>query len=230
MKQIDILWKTVKGINKKLDLIEDRVAHVTAPPLAESRETPFIFTEKFIFNPRQPTFEVSEQSLVSSAGVTTKITRLNYAVYLRALLDDGQGVFVPIETCMRPTARGVVASRGLGANTGGNTQNDDQADICMFDFEWNLSIGSTEREYAKIYGDLFRGFSARDTLGNYDQLDSLVLNDDHPLILGSNQFLIFKVRPTLFNFFYGEALPDSPHRAEIVLVINAAGCRSLSDV
>ena len=226
MKQIDILWKAAKGINKKLDVLEDRVAHIIAPQPAESRETPFIFTEKFVFNPREPNFEISEQTLVASAGVTTKITRLNYSCYLRAQVPNVPGSPpLPIDVGMRPTARGLVAANGVGANNPGVTQNDEQIDIAMFDFEWNLALGSTEREYAKTYGDLFRGFCSRDSLANYDQLDSLVISDEHPLIIGSNQFLIFKVRPTLFNFFFESRLIP-----EYVLTINAIGYRSLSDV
>jgi hypothetical protein len=226
MKQLDVLWGALKRVNKNLDSIEERVARITEPHPAESRETPFILTEKFIFNPREPSFEIAEQTLVSSAGVTTKITRLNYACYLRLVLGG-----IVTEFAFRPTARGLVfvsETQGNGPGPAGPFQNDEETDIAMFDFEWNLNIGSTEREYAKVYGDVFRGFCCRDSLGNYDQQDSLIISDDHPLILGSNQFLNFKVRPTLFGFFSEFYQP--PFNGEVVLAINAIGYRSLSDV
>ena len=68
-----------------------------------------------------------------------------------------------------------------------------------------------------------------DSLANYEQLDSLIINEDHPLILGSNEFLIFKVRPTLFNFFF-TPFQDPALQGEVVLTVNAIGYRSLSDV
>ena len=105
--------------------------------------------------------------------------------------------------------------------------------ICLFDFEWNLSLGSTEREYAKTYGDLFRGFCSRTSLANTDQSDSLIIDDQHPLIVGSNQFLTFRVRPTLFNFLFVPAIRLSGFSVanpQIVLTVDAVGYRSLSDV
>lgn len=235
MKQIEILWKAVKNINKKLDTIEDEVAHVVAPLPAESRETPFIFTEKFVFDPSAPNFEISEQSLVSSAGVATKITRLTYSVALRYEALENVPPLTsrgPFERLLRPSARGMILGNWTRSNLVG-VGNSTEDQICLFDFEWNLSIGSTEREYAKTFGDLFRGFCSREALSNTDQSDSLVIGEDHPLIIGSNQFLTFKVRPTLFNFFFAPN-PEVPNftatNPEIVLTISGVGYRSLSDV
>ena len=236
MKHLDVLWKAVKNINKKLDSIEDKVAHAIEPFTPESRETPFFFTEKFVFDLRNLSFEPREQTIVSSAGVVTRVTRLNYTVYFRTAIDTSS--FVPVPPMLplqNPFVREEAArqcAQGLRAgddNAAGSTQES----IGLFDFEWNFSIGSTERTYAKIYGDTMRGFCSRETLGNFDQNDSLVLDDDHPLILGSNEFLIFKVRPTLNNFFLPPFDPQAPFPIisyEAVVCINAVGFRSLSNV
>ena len=238
MKQIDVMWKALRRINKKLDTVQLKVAEAVAPPEPASRETPFVFSEKFIFSPGEPDpitgllthpdLEVQEGTLVSSAGVVTRITRLNYIAYFRFAQPQPNTPtpFVIIERAMRNTSRGLVFGLQGGQSA---TTNIDEFNLGLFDFEWNISIGSTEREYARIYGDVFRGFCARDSLSNFEDGDSLLVGEDHPLILGSNEFLTFKIRPTLYNFFMN-LNPQVASNPRYVVTINALGYRSASDV
>lgn len=172
------VWDALKAADAKVNLASERVAKSLAPREPEGRELPFFVEKTFTFPLYD--FEPRESPVVMSAGQVTRITRMSYLVWRGP---NGS-----------PGARSANVAAFFDDFSGG-TGND--SSVNMFDFEWSLSIGSTQRRYTNGRGN--SGYNSRQSLGNPEALGWLLFSEKNPLKLGTNEFLNFKIRPTLYN-------------------------------
>lgn len=177
MSKFKDLWQELGGLSNRVDRLESQVRAVWRRPRAKGRETPFFGEKQFVLQPGQT--EPQESPLVHSAGSVTRVTRLTYAV--RALVTQSG---VDAYASMRQTPQGMFYTQPTPAPQIG------------FDFEWTYTVGSTERKYstANPSPDGWNWLS-RFSFGNPESAGNLLFNPKHPLILTTNQFLTFRIRP-----------------------------------
>jgi len=232
------MWADVKDLNAGLDKIE-RVARKLEQRRPEGRVTPFFATKRFVFG--KSDFVMQSSPLVHDAGRVTRVVRLTYSVHVELPTLDAfaitQNTFAAYE--MRPTARGMTRAAPVGLR---NAYDDDDVQVefasSVFDFEWAFSIGSTERNYAQRIGNVGAAntgntggvFMSRNALGNPENDKSLLFSEKHPIVLPTNEFLTFKVRP-IFSYLatpgansFGEDADEAGGR--FVVNINYAGYRT----
>lgn len=196
MSMLRDMWRELGGISNRVDRLEGKVRKVWERPKAKGRETPFWGEKSFLFEAGAT--EPLESPLVQSAGVVTRVTRLTYCCRMlntqnALVIDDDQLSFVS----MRQTPRGMI---GITNEDGG----------VLFDFEWTYIVGSTERKYSTALPspDGWNWLS-RLSLSNPESGSNLLFNPQHPLILRTNEFLTFRVRPIVWasNTVSGVELP-----------------------
>jgi hypothetical protein len=175
-------WTDLGRLSNRVDALGRKVHKVWERPEREGRETPFFAEAKFLIQPN--TTEQLETPLVHSAGSVTRVTQLSYSVYTTVTVGVTPNTF-----SMRSTPRGMVLGRI-----------EDNSE--MFDFEWTYTIGSTERKYstANPSPDGWNWLS-RFSLGNPETAGKLLFNPKHPLILRTNEFLTFRIRPIFWANF-----------------------------
>lgn len=239
------LWKELSDLGGVLDNVERSVRKLSIRPTPKGRVTPFFATKRFVF--QKGDFEMQSSPLISSAGRVTRVTRLTYSVQVELPTSTATGntflapdTFIPLE--MRPTARGMTRrtpatmSANYGSNFGGNDVELAESSS-VFDFEWAFSIGSTERRYAQRR-DVSNGgggvFMSRNSLGNPENDKQLLFSEKHPIVLPTNEFLTFMVRPT-FSYLNSPGpssfttLPEDPvveAGGRFVVNISYAGYRT----
>ena len=199
-KKLAEYWKYIGRASGVLDSIEKKVGELVRPAPAKGRETPFWGSQNLRFDYFD--YTPQEASLVHDAYRVTRVVRLSYLVTqdLAALGVGNSG-----ESPLRPTPRGLV-----GAGT-------------VFDFDWSLSLGSTERNYTTGLSLNTRTIgSSRTALGNPENQYQLLFNERHPIVLRTNEFLTFKVTPTVF---FGIISPFFPVNVRITY----AGYRTYGD-
>lgn len=178
-------WKFLRGCESGLDGFEAKLAQLEKRPMPRGRETPFFIQQRFSF--RALDFTAQKAPLVQAAGRTTRIVRLTAT----ALFFDSRPNFnngnAPVP--MRPTQAGLVYDNVDISFPFVNTE--------LFDFDWTFSVGSTERRYTNGIG--ITGRNGRTSLGNNENDKSLLLNEKYPLVLQTNEFLTFEVRPLVYN-------------------------------
>jgi hypothetical protein len=189
LKQIHVelqkCWNYLRGCENQLDAFEAKLVELEKPPMPRGRETPFFIQQRFAFRPRD--FEPQSAPLVHSAGRTTRVVRLTATALWydsRAGFVDGNG---PVP--MRPTPGGLCFDNGDIAFPFVSTE--------LFEFDWTFSLGSTERRYTNGIG--ISGYNGRTSLGNHENNKSLLFNEKYPLVLQTNEFLTFTVKPLVYN-------------------------------
>lgn len=198
------LWKSLGKCANQVDTLEKVVESVWERPAAKGREVMFFGEKKF----RIPAWDTSPQEspLVHSAGSITRVTRLTYSV--EQLVDDvlvGSLIWLP----MRQNPR-------MMAGTSKNA----------FDFEWTYMVGSSQRKYSTSNPspDGWNWLS-RSALANFESRDSLLFNPKHPLVLETNEFLTFRIRPIYWGYPVDPSDPTSDMQP-VRVVISYAGYRT----
>lgn len=173
-------WQLLQRVLGTLNDVEKKVieSESALEPVA-GRVTPFFIQKTLAFTPLDTT--PRSAPLVQSAQRTTKITSLAYAV-----------TFDETQAEINATGPGLVArpkTTFLEATAG---------TVELFDFEWNYSIGSTDRRYG-TGRNLPAGWLSRNSLGNVDSQRELLFSAENPLVLRSHESLEFHARPLHFN-------------------------------
>lgn len=179
-------WNALQRILKTLDSVEKRVAEAEQPEIVRGRVTPFYIQHSIAFAP----FETSPKhvSLLQSAERTTHVTSLTYAVSY----DDGTGAQPDtIGQALVPRPKTLVRA----------DPTPDKVDI--FDFEWNFSLGSSERRYGNGRGTT--AWLSRSALGSPTTRGALFFSEKTPLILRPNERFEFHARPLHYNLDPGRA-------------------------
>jgi hypothetical protein len=179
MKSLKEMWRDLAGLQSKVTKLEGKVDAFNRRPPAKGRETPFFGKQQFLFDPF--TTQAVEGTLVHDAGRVTRVVRLTYSVYFLTTEDVGgvSGSSTPLP--MRATPRGMFILTGNGG--------------AGFEFEWSFKIGSTDRKYSVGQN----GWLARRSLGNPEVGSCLLFTPRYPLVLDTDQFLNFLVRPTWWS-------------------------------
>lgn len=209
MSKLQDMWKWLSKLDADLDDVEKAVDVELRPRPQKGRVTPFFQTERLRFD----YFDYTERSfpLVQSAGRVTRVTRLSYSVSLNITALVG-GVLQTTFQAMRPTPRGMTMLD--------NTATGDNETI--FDFEWSLSLGTTERDYVTgLSRNQRRVASGRRSLGNPENDRQLLFCEKNPLVLETNEFLSFKVKPLL----YFVDTPNDFERVSVDVNLSYAGYR-----
>jgi hypothetical protein len=184
MKPLTQLWDQVRLINRDLDIVGERVRRAIQREPAKGRELPYFLAKRFVFE--NGDLEQQESPLVQDAQRETKIVRLLYNVTLEL---EG---FLGARTVVYPMR---VSRTGMWFQAG---QSD--ALTAVFDFDWTFKLGSTERRYTNGRVTESALFNSREALGNPESPDSrLLFSNENPLVLRTNEFLTFAVKPTLYN-------------------------------
>jgi hypothetical protein len=178
-------WKFLRGCEQNLDVFENKLVEMERRPTPRGRETPFFLQQRFSFRPLD--FEVQQAPLVQSSGRTTRVVRLTATVSFqdsRNNFTNGNGP-VPL----RPTQSGLCWDNADASFPFVNTE--------LFDFEWTYKMGSTQRSYTNGIG--ITGRNSRTSLGSSENQKSLLLNEKYPLVLKTNEFLTFELKPLMYN-------------------------------
>lgn len=186
-------WDQLNGINKALDDTEKVVHRELVPPTSEGRRTLFSATKRYTFRPNE--FVSKTQTLVHSAGSVTRVVRLNYEVNIEFNTDTVRDLRRRFNLRVDP--------RVLEANPEGvGTE-----EYYLFDFEWNYSLGSTQKNYGQNRGNNAPTFLSRKSLGNPENNKQLLFSEKNPLVLNTNEALEITINPTFMflnttqNFF-----------------------------
>jgi hypothetical protein len=219
------LWSSLSQMDSDVDKVERAVDLELMPKEGKGRVTPFFLTERFEF----PYFDYEEKSfpLVQSAGRVTHITRLNYSVEINFREDKSAPLGKSFSRAMRPTPRGMAFNGYWEAPTGAPLS-DSYYLLSIFDFEWGLTLGTTERRYVTgLSQNTRRMASGRRALGNPENNNQLLFCEKNPLVLKTNEFLTFQAKP-LFYYVHnrqvigtGQLDPD----VSISLNVTCAGHR-----
>jgi hypothetical protein len=243
------MWKELNNLGAVLDRAEKAVRNLSKRPDPQGRVTPFWATKRFVFGKGE--FEPQTASLIHSAGRVTRVTSLIYSVQLELPTGDAfptnflrRGVTYGVS--MRPSARGMVRKTpsAIAFNYDDDYLQSLEHASSVFDFEWAMSFGSSERNYAQRRDTQNRNsggvFMSRNALGNPENDKSLLFSEKHPIVLQTNEFLTFTVRPTFSylaspgpNSFLGtfplagDAVPEQG--GNFVVNINYSGYRTFGD-
>lgn len=167
------LWGKIGNLSRTITKLENRVLGEIQPPLQQERILPFFETAWFDFDTNQE--DQIEIPLVQSANRLTYITGLTYRVSIVGT--DG------LEYLLITTPAGFTAEVGTEFPA-------------MFDFEWNFSLGTTERSYSHN-SESGGEWLSRYSLGYMDNENTLLFSQKDPLVLGTNEFFNIKVKPTI---------------------------------
>lgn len=223
-KILDGAWKQLSSCAARLDQLEKKVRATLERPTPQGRETPFYGSQSFTFP--LSNFTPVAFPLVHSAGRVTRVVRVSYSVDIEYLADTdpelpGRDTPLVLRQPMRPNPRVMVGAPRVIGNTG--------RWLALFDFEWNMSVGSTERQYAQARGLDNRLFMARSSLGDPENDRQMLFTEKHPLLLKTNEFLTFTVKP-IFNYFDpvggAASLVLGPPAPQFIVNITYAGWRT----
>jgi hypothetical protein len=204
------MWQKLSGFSSALDSIEKKVRNTQRRPQPSGRETPFWATKRFVFD--RGDFSPASSPLVHDAGRVTRVNRLTYNAFV---VTEGRAGTPPNQTpsgtfarqVMRPTSRGLTAALPAFSYYDDNIPNTRRqmgAAVHHFDFEWGLQLGSSQRQYAQRRDNAGQAgvghggpvFMSRNSLGNPENDKQLLFTERHPLVLKTNEFMTFTVRPT----------------------------------
>lgn len=199
------IWNTLKKsdedikaiINSYKKLKSDRKKH-TIP----GRRTMFMTATEFRFLPGINQLQPITKPLVFSTDGIYCIGRMSYECYLENTTPP-----VTTRSTMISVANGLVHPDFLGDSGIAGYTNSPKP---VFDFEWDLAIGSNERHYST---DSLGGgrYLSRETLlgNNYKQLELM-----RSYFLKGNEFFALTVKPTL-----NTGIDVAPNRAFIVSIV-----------
>lgn len=190
-------WARLGRSIETLDKIQVAVRKAMQPAQNEGRVTPFFARQSFVFG--QGDLTPQRFSIVHSAGRVTRVTRLSYSVAVEGMRSFEGAAAAPdadqpaVYTIMRPNPRGMVYLDERIADPAVNGY----LRSGIFDFEWGFSKGSTERQYAQGRTKNRNQIAlSRSGLGNPEDDRLLLINEKHPLVLKTNEFLTIEVKPT----------------------------------
>lgn len=189
-------WQQLRQCDEALNGVELSVRKQLQPEIPEGRRTYFGATKRFTFQPNE--FVPKTFPLVHSAGSVTRVVRLSYEVEVQfAQIFDVDPVPFWIRNNFRVNPRVLVAEPDGFA---------DRA-FMLFDFEWNYSLGSTQKNYGQQRGNDSPPFLSRKSLGNPENNNQLLFSEKNPLVLDTNEFLNITINP-IFMFFDTSTAPE----------------------